>query len=364
MSLTVKHLNADASFLLTFRPIVPFPPAPGGGPHAFTIAIDPWLSGTSKIWHRLFSLSAHQEPSCVASLRDIPELDLVIVSQDKTDHCHEGTLKQLPAYGGKTKILAESGAAKTIKGWKYFDPSKVISLDKWEGTRIKRDASVLRIPIPPIVPNGAPGEVTVVYISQKLDVTGLHSAIAITYRPPSTASLSNVLPLTPPGSPRSFQSDFSTTNADRALSVIYSPHGIPYKDVAPYASQHLVREAALPLTALLHCFDRVNNPWWLGGNICSGFPGGLEIAQALLAKAWISAHDEVKDTKGFASTRIMTTRFAREEVEKVVSPVSSRFGTDAVVLDVGQEIVLSQGANWEGDGLEKRCLDPCLQDTP
>ena len=131
------------------------------------------------------------------------------------------------------------------------------------------------------------------------------------------------------------------------MSVIYSPHGCSYKTLAPFVTSHFVSEAALPLTALLHCFDKVTNSWYLGGNICSGFPGGLEIAQNLCAKAWISAHDGDKETTGFASSKVVTHKYGREEVESVVSPRSEKFpyqrtGTEAVVLNVGEELNLTQ----------------------
>jgi hypothetical protein len=115
-----------------------------------------------------------------------------------------------------------------------------------------------------------------------------------------------------------------------------------------------VAEAALPLTALLHCFDRVTNAWYLGGNICTGFPGGLEIAQNLCARAWISAHDEDKDTKGLATKKIVIKKYDREEVESIVSPRSEKFphkrkGTEAVVLKSGEEIRLSQTMEFGPD---------------
>lgn len=192
-------------------------------------------------------------------------------------------------------------------------------------------------------------------------MTGLHNAVGITYRPPSTSRPFDSPPVTPPSSPNSFQSTFSAAVTDRALSVIFSPHGCSYKSIEPYASQHLVSEAALPLTALLHGFDRVTNPWWLGGNICAGFPGGLDIAQNLLAKAWISAHDGNKDTSGFAAKRIVVQQFKREEIEDIVSPRSDKFpsrriGTVAVVLAVGEEMCLNQIMSFGTDSDSDRTL--------
>ncbi|KAM3089174.1 hypothetical protein ACMFMG_000785 [Clarireedia jacksonii] len=356
MSLTVKHLNSDASFLLTFEPISPFPPTPGQSSNAFTILLDPWISGPSKIFHPKFSISTLKTPSCVSSLQELPEPDLVVISQDKTDHCHEATLKQLPSNGGKTLILAEPGAAKTIKRWKYFDTSKVISLKRWEDPRLRQKETIQRIPVPASTPNGSPGEVTITFLPQKNDLTGLHNAIGITYRPPITNHHYHHQnsQLTPPSSPHSFQSTFSSIS-DRALSVIFSPHGCTYRTIAPYATSHLIAEAALPLTTLLHAFDRISNPWYLGGNIISGFPGGREIAQNLCARSWISAHDGDKVTTGFASWSIKSKKWEREEVESVVSPRSDKFperrmGPEVLVLGTGEEVRLVQGLELFGMG--------------
>lgn len=350
MSLTIKHLNSDASFLLTFEPLLDLPPSAEQSPHAFTILLDPWLSGASAIFHPKFSVSTHKQPACISSLRELPSPpNLVIISQDKTDHCHEATLKTLPRSSDKTVILAEPASAKAIKSWKYFDPENVITLQKWDAAH--SSSVVHRISLPPLDANGNYGEVTITYIQQKHDITGLHSAVGITYRPPtSSTKLKDAnFPLTPPASP--ILNSIPKPRAG-ALSVIYSPHGCSYKALAPYCSSHLVTEAALPLTALLHCFDRITNPWWLGGNICSGFPGGLEIAQNLLARCWISAHDGDKETKGIATGRIQTTHFGKEEVEDIVSPRSAKFperrtGTEVAVLAVGEELTVGSGM-WFG----------------
>ncbi|CAD6441441.1 04896fbf-e66b-4b7f-9198-e9ec3e4f3657-CDS [Sclerotinia trifoliorum] len=376
MSLTVKHLNNDASFLLTFAPISPFPPSPSRLEDSFTILFDPWLSGPSKIFHSKFSISHLKTPSCISSLSEIPEPDLVIISQDKTDHCHEETLKQLSSNSSKTLILAEPGAAKTIKRWKYFSSSKVIPLKRWEDPRLRQSDNILRIPVPSQSHNGIPGEVTIAFLPQKNDLTGLHNAIGITYRPPThTISFTNPSETnyaTPPSSPHSFASTLSNPT-DRALSVIFSPHGCTYRTIAPYATSHLISEAALPLTSLLHPFDRISNPWYLGGNIISGFPGGVSIAQNLCAKTWISAHDGEKTNAGVATWSIRSRKWEREEVESVVSPRGEKFsekggiGTEVLVLGSGEGVRLVQGSYGFGGGsgvrIEREGLGPGLGNT-
>ncbi|KAI1383338.1 uncharacterized protein F4822DRAFT_420289 [Hypoxylon trugodes] len=385
MALTVKHLNSDASFLLSFEPIIPELAQGIVTPKPFTILLDPWITGSSKIFHPKISLATHIHPACISSLSELPSTpDLVITSQHKSDHCNEATLRQLPS-NGKTIILAEPAAAKLIRSWKYFAHEKVRTIERWEDPRATGKQSALRIPVPPTVPGGQAGEVTVAFIPQKRDLAGLHAAIGITYRPPptpmpkfnppimskpptppvtpntpntqastNTISVSDtlLLPPTPPISPRSLRSVQSastllpspsrpamsayfprstshnyvrptTSNSNgsiRPLSVIFSPHGISYAHLAPYVTSHLVTEAALPLTALLHCMDSISNPWWLGGNICAGVPTGAEIATRLGARVWISAHDGEKDVRGLATGMLKTKRWTREEVEGALIP--------------------------------------------
>ncbi|MCJ1273310.1 hypothetical protein MMC21_001100 [Puttea exsequens] len=403
MSLTVKHLNGDTTFLLTFAPTERAPPTPPSlqyhqPPGTFSILVDPWISGPTTMWHPKFLLSRHTSPSCIQNLSHIPEPNVVLVSQDKPDHCHEATLRQLDPTSPITSILAESAAAKKIRGFKFFNPDMVHSLRVFSE---KKPDSVIRFYIPPAVPGGAPGEATISFIPAKLDVSGVHNAVGITYRPPSTTSIPTRpfspmspstqtrffrssqhppapvdLPLTPPDSPtrqlspQSYTSNplsgsspiashqsstfsahnhsissvssatsFMRIHSERTLSVIYSPHGVNYSLIRAYASSHLITTAALPLTLLLHSFDRVNNPWWMGGNIAAGLPGGVEIAQNLLAKTWVSAHDEDKDNSGLSVMSTKTRKHTADEVRDMLRQGKSG-NTGVVVMSVGAELVL------------------------
>ena len=395
MSLYVKHLNGDATFLLTFssteiaRHSTGYPTAV----NHFSVLLDPWLSGDSTIYHRKFALAKHTVPSSIDHLSEIPPPNVVLISQEKSDHCHEETLRQLDPSLRHTTILAQPAAAKKIRSWKYFNPSKVIALPTYSE---RRPDSVLRFCLPCQVPGGIPGEVTIAFITAKLDITGLHNAIALTYRPPSvvpsfepTTTFYNhdfgpselnlplhgspfleQLPPTPPESPRSTtgfspplsplpesffpataNSSISSTidsvstyspSRPKTMSVIYSPHGIACSNIIPYAQSHLVPNAALPLTLLLHAFDRVQNVWYFGGNISSGMQGGLELAQSLLARYWISAHDEDKESSGFSIKNCVTRKHTVEEVRALVDGGrrGSRARIDVMVLDCGAETTI------------------------
>ncbi|ETS86612.1 hypothetical protein PFICI_00440 [Pestalotiopsis fici W106-1] len=402
MALTIKHLNSDASFLLSFEP-VGANADPARGPVAvsrpFTILLDPWLTGPSNIFHPKFSTTTQTVAPCVSSLAELSvEPDLVIISQPKSDHCNEATLRQLPASGTRTLILAEPASARLIRSWKYFDREKVRTIESWKDPRTgaNNHRRVFRIPVPAAWPGGQTGEVTVCWIPQKRDLSGVHGAIGITYRPPpsqnnatvaaaavrSTAAVVadmltppatpvtpvrtlipptsvstthvHLFPPSPPISPHSLRSvqsaaalispatpntpqprqslldrylamsssstSSSPTTQDivRPISLVFSPHGIAYADLAPWATSHLVAEAALPLTALLHCMDSIANPWWLGGNVCWGTATGAEIARRLGARVWISAHDAEKQVRGLATGRLTTRRWGREEIAGIL----------------------------------------------
>lgn len=529
MSVTVRHLNGDSTFLLVFSPEPhPLPSDLLSANGAFSLLIDPWLSGPSVVTAPWFAKTTLRTPSAVSHLSEIEEPDVVVVSQNKPDHCHKDTLLQLRPEG-KTVIAAEPGAAKAIKSWHHFDPNRVVGLSKFD-SKVKFGRS-LRLRIPPLSASGFPGEVCISFIPAKNYVTGLHNAFGITYQAPthtkSVASIATIdlpkttkyfhmplspmtlppssppaplsplstrpmsfsqptvdrdfmresrksqalkshrpqlsrssntassefLPITdqpilraeakpsqgeiiprvltipdkspcldlpfhfeldavptfvrklptPPDSPEvsaalrqststlgfsplvpsamsplasafsrpeslstsSIQSpthhkSLSTVSScptlhspvtparPKAISIIYSPHGLPLSDLQPYIETHLVRLAgALPLTILFHSFDHAQNPWYFGGNIMTGMDGGADIARALMARCWISAHDEEKDDRGLSVKRLRVKRITAKEVRRALWEgeegewLKKRGWTcDVRSLDVGTDMVV------------------------
>src|SRR5437764_14707676 len=102
MPITLRHISVDTTWLITFT-------SPQGLHPDFRILTDPWLDGPSLVLHPKFVKTTHVIPSSIANLRDLqPQPDIVLISQDKSDHCHEPTLRQLPQQ--RIKILAVPGA--------------------------------------------------------------------------------------------------------------------------------------------------------------------------------------------------------------------------------------------------------------
>ncbi|KFH40538.1 hypothetical protein ACRE_087730 [Hapsidospora chrysogenum ATCC 11550] len=405
MALSIKQLNGDSSFLLTFEPIVADDSPPSIFQEPFRILLDPWLCGPSSPEHHpSLSPSNHSKPMLLPSLHQLPVPDVVIISQHKNDHCHEATLRQLPGTGTKTVILAEPTAAKKIRSWGHFDHDKVITLSRWEDSRQTGRDSVARIEVPPHFPGGDVGEVTISFIPQKRDLRNQHPVVGITYRPPTprssrynrpgmsppttprspistlatpqlpplrsptteaTPTIRPIFPVlpTPPSSPslRSKRSAASLTPhlRNRTVSVLYAPHGATYSSIESYATSHLVNEAALPLTALLHCFDDVDGPWWRPGAASlqsRGMSAGVETASALGARAWVSAHDGEKTATGFLKGRVLLRRRhgvndVRREMEGSAtgSPDQrpSKILTEVLALGIGDEVTLTSEGIWD-----------------
>lgn len=371
--LRIKHINADACFLITCLPSYAPENASESFPGSFSILVDPWLSGPSMVWHSRFAMTEHVEPACVESICELPTPDVILISQDKNDHCNQATLTQLRP-DIDTLILGTGAAVKKIKSWKHFNADQVHALPRFEQ---RKEDAIFRIHLPPLSAKGLAGEVTIALLAPKADLVGLHNALAVTYRAPSSV-LSIVrnpsyrtepvsAPTTRSGTPtlfssrtrsptptayslRSFRSNIVPD--ERTLSFLFSPHGIDYDPlVLSYASSHLLQSSALPLTALIHCLDGIDNPWYLGGSICSGSPSGIEIAKALDAAVWIGAHDEEKVNSGI-SLKLTFTKYDRAEVRKKIAAVDAdylvgdahRSGmTELVELDPGEEVCIRPG---------------------
>ncbi|RYP04669.1 hypothetical protein DL764_004285 [Monosporascus ibericus] len=315
MALTIKHLNSDASFLLSFKPVIPDSARSAVSSRPFIILLDPLILRPSLITRSRNSSPTSKKPACVASLSELPEPDLVVISHHKSDRCNEATLRQLPSSGTRALVLAEPAAARTA----------------------------VRVPLSAIVAGGQRGEVTVSFVPKKRDPARPHGAIGITYRPPSIPNLRVTIPTsvqqqkglaTPPDSSNTGVSNLSTARVSatdtvlyppsplisprslssvqsastllpsptqlnaatfnnnsnnrntkpsphahspprrpassyyyhhshnqhttaQPLSVLFLPQGIAYAHLAAYAASHLVSEAALPLTALLYPMDHV-----------------------------------------------------------------------------------------------------------
>lgn len=354
MSLKIRKLCSADSFLLTFTPLL-------------GIIRDPF--------HVLLNPVVEDPPlyrQCISSTRSIPEANLIIISPGRDTHLLEHSLLQILPTSTKTIILTDPATAKTIRGWRHFDDETVKTLSPWQDPRRKGQDTVLRLPVSPCYAGGGHGEVTVALIPQKRNDVCTRAAIGITYRPPPSTpspfrrsirttytthmhihpktppqllislpkpSLGDLTakptPPTPPDTPVPAHSPRSGTDTislvphlhRQTLSVIFSPRGTSYGSIEPYATSHLVSEAALPLTALMHSFDAESTPRWAIGrrHSCSRSlsPIGQETALALGARTWVRTQgSDSMNSRGRAvalsSKGSRTRTFLRHEVQEML----------------------------------------------
>ncbi|KAK0262141.1 hypothetical protein LTS09_003566 [Friedmanniomyces endolithicus] len=389
MSLTVEKLNDDTTFLFSFAPSFAPKSTTRKMPGAFTILIDPWLGGETSILHPVFQLASHTSECAIRSLAELKDHpDVIIISQEKPDHCHRETLCSLPKTT-RIRILATPAAAKTIRSWKHFHPETLHVMAPYYPDK---PGVVTRVRLEPYTSSSSAGEITIANIVTKYDMTRLHNAIGITYRPPGsllsavggeTVSLLELSrPATSPSTLHKARSaaKLSTNtptspNRQRAFSaprpnfldplgrsppltpepptpsppttttaVLYTPHGLSLPALQPYLTHHLHRIGALPLTALFHCLNSEENPLFLGGLVARGAPGGVEVAAGVGARYWVGAHDEAKALSGVATRWIRSRRYSAEEVRGMlweresVGGVKRREATEVRLLGVGERM--------------------------
>lgn len=309
MSLSIQQLNSDCTFLFTFSPASATSDHPDHLAGTFNILVDPWLAGESSVLHPSFQYTRHTEKPHITSLADFKQkLDLIIISQDKPDHCHRETLCTLPQ-NQQVNILTTPAAAKKIKSWNYFSQDLIHVIPAYDAKRDKE--STLAIKLPSHTPSTLEGEITITHIPPtRLDLTKVHNGIAITYRPPGTISptLQGQKPqsshdLDPPHSP---PATTPTPTPQPTLSILYTPHGLSPPTLKPYLKTHLLARTTT-LTTLIHSLSHDVNPTCLGGTVVHGAPGGLAILHSLRsvhpdleARFWVGAHDGPVERGGWS----------------------------------------------------------------
>ena len=81
----------------------------------------------------------------------------------------------------------------------------------------------------------------------------------------------------------------------------------------------------------------------------TGASGGIQIARSLMARCWLSAHDEAKDDQGVSVKQLKIKRAAAEQVRKALWEGEDGewlrqkgWTCDVRSLDVGKEMTIGQ----------------------
>lgn len=74
----------------------------------------------------------------------------------------------------------------------------------------------------------------------------------------------------------------------------------------------------------------------MGGRVCDGAPGAVEVAKAFGVKYWIGAHDEVKEISGLGTRLVQSKVCGMEEARGMLRDEGGgMIGTEVVVLGSG-----------------------------
>lgn len=281
MSLELKHLNADSSWLLTLGKT--------------RILIDPWLFGPQTDYFSWFSTQEHVVRSSVENVEEElkTKIDAILISHEFTDHCHEATLKSLSR---QTPIFATKNALNKIRQWNFFEKTGEIRnlTEPIENFCFDSDRSI-----------------SVGYLPEKgfLGLPSLHGALCIAFRV-----------------------DENFWNC-----LLYVAHGCRLESIELwFRSNPNVR-----CVALLHGFEKISNPFWLGGLLNYGFRSASEIVVALRIPIWISTHDENKKATGLVSKFLQRDNATIFQVNEYFQNVSNRSSTTKIVqIPNGESICL------------------------
>ena len=81
----------------------------------------------------------------------------------------------------------------------------------------------------------------------------------------------------------------------------------------------------------------------------TGASGGLQIARALMARCWLSAHDELKDDQGVSVKQLKIKHLSADEVRRILWDGEEGkwlrqkgWTCDVRSLDVGKEMTIGQ----------------------
>lgn len=286
------HLNADTTWLLQ----LPYPASarpPRGRTH-FNVLLDPWLDGPQSDVAWWFSTQWHVVPASVATMGELDEalreveeagmveerrgvyggsfVDVVAVSHEFTDHCHQATLEELPA---ETVVFATEVAADLIRSWNHFD------------TVHTTPGLAPGAPWSTISSEALPPWLAIGRVISPGNALYYHSAVLIAF------NLNHAAPV------------LSSPEPSAVEAVIYSPHGINAQDLTG------LQDSGVDALAMLHGMHDVRI--WMTKQLNLGALNGIKAVGTSGAKYWIATHDEVKQGGGFIAPFLQRTVYSLKQ---------------------------------------------------
>jgi Beta-lactamase superfamily domain len=287
----LTHLNADTTWLIS----LPYPAGvyPPPGRCRYNVLVDPWLKGAQSDVASWFSSQVHLIESSVQTLRELDQIlaeiedgllenetekeitriDLVAISHEFTDHCHEATLKELSP---KVPIFSTAKAVELIKSWKYFE--SVTNM-----TPFTRGIDWHTTSIAPL-----PSWLGVSRLITEGNALYYHSAIIFSFTTNQP---------TDPG-------------PTRAETIIYTPHGVEATTFSTVATA----DPAIDTLAFMHGLHDVSIT--LTKQLNLGAHNALKAQRILKAKYWVGTHDEVKKGSGLIGPLLRRKQHTVEDALK------------------------------------------------
>lgn len=329
----LHHLNADTSWLLQIpRPLH----EKGDGKRYYNLLIDPWLSGSQSDVASWFSQQWHASVSAVPSIGAVEALiseiesisnevdmerqynswqrqsrrrreedrekertgliDVVAISHEFTDHCHEATLLEL---SHDVPVIAATKAAQLVKSWGHFDTVIETPVFTEKGANWRHNTiGVL------------PDWLSIMRVVDQKDQLYYHSAILIAFQP---------CPRSSNPSSQSSKSSQPEMEEPPAELVIYTPHGIHFPSLSPI----LTANPPVRTLAFLHGLHDVTIS---GKQLNLGAHNAIAGRTLLNAKYWIGTHDEVKPGGGLASWFIRRKVISVEDAVRAEALKKARNG--------------------------------------
>ncbi|KAK1545892.1 hypothetical protein CPAR01_03394 [Colletotrichum paranaense] len=273
------HLNADTTWLIQ----LPYPPLSvrPAGRKRFNVLIDPWLQGPqsdvaswfSTQWHvvepslktmdQLNSiLAGFEDGSETPKVTDRSYIDVVAISHEFTDHCHQATLEELPK---STPVFATDKAADLIRSWSHFSSVTTTPGFSSETKDWKSDLSI----------SGLPPWVGIGRVITEGNALYYHSAIMIAF------------------------------DSETPETILYSPHGIQATDL------ECIRKSGFSTLALLHGLHDVRI--WMTKQLNLGALNGIQAVAETGARYWVATHDETKEGGGLIAPLLMRTQYTLKQ---------------------------------------------------
>jgi hypothetical protein len=317
------HLNADTTWLVQ----LPRPSSSdvNGSRTHFNLLLDPWLKGPQSDVASWFSTQWHIVAPCIQTIAELNQMlrdvetdlghgamenecfiDVVAISHEFTDHCHQATLLELPK---AVPVYAADLAADLIRSWKHFDnvittPSFLPTVDVAGETPHYR-----------LLPRW-------VRISRMISANNAlyyHSAIVVTYdlQGPQPALEGHKI------------------NQKNLEAIVYSPHGIKAVDLQPLGG------SGIRTVAFLHGLHDVRI--WLTKQLNLGALNGIEAVREVGAKYWVATHDEIKKGGGFIAPLLRRTIYTLQDAvasEEKKIPRNKKSEYNFIELGPGDGLIL------------------------